>query len=151
MRFTRKKKIAAVVVFALVVVSAAVAAWFVSSLGSGSGTFGALTSPAVNAHNGSFNAVSDRLYPGTTGSLGFEITNDNPTALLLTTVSANGAITGPCAASVTFIPQSGLTIPVAQGVTLVKVPGALSASSSTDTGCQGTSVVVPVSVTFSTP
>lgn len=150
---TKRRRVTTLVVaIALVIVSAAAAAWLVSSLGSGAGRFGTLSSPTLTPHDGSFNATADFLYPGTTGSLGFSITNDNPLALVLTSLSQNGAITGTgsCAGHVTFIPQSGLTIPIPAGTSLVKVPGALSVSASVPTECQGSLLTVPVSATFST-
>jgi hypothetical protein len=155
MRFTRKKKIAAVVVLALVVVSAAVAAWFVQSLGTGAGKFGTLSAPTVSAHDGAFTGVADFIFPGTSGSIGFSIENNNPTALILTALAPNGPITGSggttCTSHVTFSSMTGLSVAVPVGVTLIRVPNALAADAATPSECQGTSLVLPVSAQFATP
>lgn len=151
---TRRRKAAAVGATALVVVGAAVAAWIVTSTGSGSGKVGTIVAPTFTAGA----APDEPILPGGTVALDYSVSNPNATALVLTrqmagaVVNPSGAGPGCSGSSFTVNDVSGLSIPIPPGSSQVTVPGGLSAASGTSQDCQGADLNLSgVQLRFSTP
>jgi hypothetical protein len=151
LRTRKRKTIAALAVLALVIVAAALAAWFVSSNGSGSAKAGTLVAPTVTAAT---LPIGD-TFPGPTptGTLSLQISNPNG-ALILTDVSSTGPATvtsGSCSTTIDVPVITGLSLSVPTGSSRIDIPTAVRMSSTAPTGCQGAEFSIPVAVDFSTP
>jgi len=85
------------------------------------------------------------------------VSNANDYTVKLDSVTLNGTITadadhGGCATpGVTFTAQTGLSVNVASGSSLVALPGAASMSASSPSACQGATFSSPVAITVKTP
>jgi hypothetical protein len=138
-------------VFLIVGLGVAIAAWLVSGSGNGAAKAGELTTINVAA-----GTPTGDLYPGGSGALELSVTNPNTLPLVITSVSANGAITsddGLCAGTnVTFTGVTGLStaLPVG-GPTAVSLPGAVTMVVNADNACQGATFTIPVTVNAETP
>ena len=126
---------------------------YMTSSGSGSGVASVGTPSPVTLLDAS-GTVTNKLYPGGTGDL--LVTLDNPnSAVAITSISANGPVTGssgigPCTTTgVSVTPGlTGLNISVASGSSVsVVIPGAVTMDSTSDTGCQGATFDVPITLT----
>jgi hypothetical protein len=94
------------------------------------------------------------LQPGGSGDVVLRVSNPNPFPVTLIAVAANGAVTasggtGVCTTSgVSFINQSGLTDPIAaSGISIVHLTSAATMSAASQSGCQGATFAIPVSIT----
>ena len=144
--------IGAVVALVLGLCAGAAYGYF-SSTGSGTGstTAGTVQSVHVVAASGT---VSSELIPGGSGDLLVAINNPNSYSVTITGISQNGSVTavggiGTCTTTGVSVPtQTGLSITVVSGPdVVVTVPNGASMSASSDSGCQGASFQVPVTVT----
>jgi hypothetical protein len=152
-RLSRKLFFVVVAIAALVVSGVLYAAW--STTGSGNGYAKAGTASALTIGDASASTTAD-LYPGGTGSVKLKVTNPNPFAVRITTVTkqTGGAITSDkgaaCNAStgVTFTDQTGLALDVAANATSTfTLSGAVSMTNASDNTCQGAIFTIPVDVT----
>jgi hypothetical protein len=152
-RLSRKLFFVVVAIAALVVSGVLYAAW--STTGSGNGYAKAGTASALTIGDASASTTAD-LYPGGTGSVKLKVTNPNPFAVRITTVTkqTGGTITSDkgaaCNAStgVTFTDQTGLALDVAANATSTfTLSGAVSMTNASDNTCQGAIFTIPVDVT----
>lgn len=126
---------------------------FYKSTGAGNGhaATGTLQPVTVTAVTGT---PGTPLYPGGTGDVIVKVTNPNSFAVTLVSVTGNGTITavggiGTCTTTgVTFTDQSSLSDSVAASTTTqIDFSAAASMSSSSQTGCQGATFSIPVTIT----
>jgi hypothetical protein len=135
----------------------AVAAWLSSGSGRPGVSAGNALAPTTSTVAGSA-VTSGLLVPGATGTAVVTLTNPNPYKVRVLTIAPNGAATasggvGTCATTgVTFTAQQpGVTLAAGAGTTLT-LAGAVAMSTASETGCQGATFTVPVTVTVaSTP
>ena len=128
-------------------------AYFTSS-GSGSGAASVATTSPVTILQAT-GTVTNKLYPGSSGDLRVTLNNPNSYPVTITSVSGNGPVTGSggvgtCSnTGVTVTPgQSGLAISVPAGNPVsVVIPGGASMNATSDSGCQGATFDVPLSLT----
>ena len=127
-------------------------AYFTSS-GSGSGAASVGTPSPVTILQAT-GSVTNKLYPGATGDLLLTLDNPNSYSVTITSVSGNGTATGSggigiCTnTGVSVSAESGLNVTVGSGSSVnVVIPGAAQMSSSSDSGCQGATFQVPVTIT----
>ena len=134
-----------------------VAAAYLSETGhvSHTGGTGRASPAAIKAITISTGTITGPLYPGATGDVQVTITNPyNPQSLTITgvslgTIQVSGAsgtcnTTGIVAATPTSITPSATVSGGAQSTVILH--GAVTMTSSSDSGCQGASFTVPVSV-----
>jgi hypothetical protein len=155
-RFYSRRKIVALAVTAVALVTAGLvwAAWLAGGTGSGyakAGTASALTTVDVSA------STPATLYPGGTGDVKLQISNPNPYPVRVTGVSLNGTnadITpdaghASCTTTgVSYTNQTGLTIDIpANGSTTSTLTGAAAMSNASSDGCQGATFTIPVTLT----
>jgi len=123
------------------------------STGSGSGvaSTGSVNPVTVVAATGT---VTNKLSPGGTSDLRVELNNPNSYSVTITGISPNGSVAatggiGSCSTTGVAVPtQTGLSIPVANGSGIVvTVPNGAQMSTSSDSGCQGATFQIPVTVT----
>jgi hypothetical protein len=126
---------------------------FFTSSGSGSGTASTGTVKDVTVLNAT-GSVTNKLFPGGSGDLKVEIDNPNSFAVTITNVSGNGAVTGSggvgaCSTTGVSVPtESGLSISVGPGSDVsVTIPNGVSMNSTSDSGCQGATFSIPVTLT----
>lgn len=138
---------AATAVAATGVAGTAYALW--TAGGSGSITAAAATSQDLRAAPATVPGGS--LYPGATADATVTVTNPNPYAVTVTSITG-GPVTSDkgaacdAATGVAFAPQTGsFTVPAGSSKTFT-LPGALSMSNASDTSCQGAVFTVPVSL-----
>ncbi len=152
-RLSKKFFVVLAAVIGLMATGAIYAAWNTS--GSGNGYAKAGTASALTIGDASASTTAD-LYPGSTGSVKLKVTNPNPFAVRITTVTkqAAGTITSDkgaaCNAStgVTFTDQTGLALDVAGGATATfTLSGVVSMTNASDNSCQGAIFTIPVDVT----
>lgn len=146
---TRAISVGAAVV-ALVAAGLVYAAWTTS--GTGSGTAKATSAQALTTVDASATTTAS-LYPGATGNVTIKISNPNPYPVRVNSVTGNGAITadaghpGCATTGVSFTDQTGQTIDVpANGQNEVTLNNAASMSNASDSGCQGATFTIPVSL-----
>ncbi|MCD2188889.1 hypothetical protein [Actinomycetospora soli] len=157
-RWFRRSRTTLVVVLALLAAAAAaagvaVAAWFASGSGSPGLDGRTALAPTTTAVAGSA-VTTGLLTPGSTGTAVLSVSNPNPYRVRVTTIAPAGAATasggtGTCATTgVAFVAQSptGVVLAPAAGTTLT-LPGAVGMSTASETGCQGATFSVPVTVT----
>jgi hypothetical protein len=127
--------------------------WTVAS-SAGNGYAKALSAVSLTVLDASA-ATTSQLYPGGSGDLYLKVTNSNPFAVTITSVTGNGAITSDkgaacnAATGVSFTNTSGLSQVVgAAGATVsFSLPGKIAMSTASDTTCQGAIFSVPVTLT----
>jgi hypothetical protein len=150
---TRKSRLitAGIAILALGAVGLVYAAW--TTNGSGSGYAKAGSSQALTTIDVSASTTAD-LYPGTDGDVVLEVSNPNPYPVRVTDVTGNGTITatggaGACTTTgVSYTDQHGLTIDIpASGSTQATLANAAHMSNASQTGCQGATFTIPVSLT----
>jgi hypothetical protein len=102
-------------------------------------------------------STTAQLYPGGTGDLWVKVSNPNPFAVTVTSVTGAGAITSDkgaaCDAStgVTFTNTTGLTQAVGAGATVTfSLAGKVAMSNASDNTCQGAVFSVPITLAATT-
>jgi hypothetical protein len=152
-RWWRRAPLVVGAAVALVVGLAAGAAYGYFTLGSGSGTasVGTVQSVTVLAATGT---PTSKLIPGTSADLALTLDNPNSYAVNIVSISQNGSVNavggiGTCSTTGVSVPtQTGLSISVASGSSVnVDIPNGASMSTSSDSGCQGASFHIPVTIT----
>jgi hypothetical protein len=96
----------------------------------------------------------NQLYPGASGDLLVKLNNPNSFPLTIVSVSGNGTVTGAggtgtCTTTGVTVPtQTGLNITVAAGNNVsVVVPNGVSMDLTSDSGCQGATFQIPITIT----
>ena len=136
------------------------AAW--GSSGTGTAASKALTFQTLTVQNGT---VTGQLYPGGSGDAVLSVTNSNPFAVKITQI-AQDTSTGKfvssdqgaaCTDASGSTHPTGVTLATATGSPIatvganatatVTLTGKVSMSASSDTGCQGATFTIPVTVT----
>lgn len=127
--------------------------WSARGSGSGSLTVGTMQPVTVAAFVGG-DSPSSTLYPGgPAAEVILRINNQNSFGVTLVGVTGNGTITavggsGTCSITgVTLNPPAAPNVALLPGSQLVRLSGAATMSSSSDTGCQGATFHIPVKIT----
>lgn len=135
---------------------AALAYWRTTGSGSGASSVGTAQNVTVQAVASGTPATT--LIPGGSGELLIQISNPNLYSLTLTSVALSGSVTstgttGCTTTGVTVATQSGLNFTLAAGTaagavpTVVHIPNGAAMSTASDSGCQGATFQIPVTVT----
>jgi len=125
---------------------------YFTATGSGSGVASTGTVKAVTVIAAS-GMPSSKLYPGGSADLLVELDNPNSFPVTIVTISQNGSVTTVsgcnCKTTGVSVPtQSGLNVTVASGTNiLVHIPNGAAMSTASDSGCQGATFHVPVTIT----
>ena len=137
----------------LVVATTAVTfgSWTVSS-SAGSGYSKAKVASSLTLSDASASTTA-QLYPGGTGDIWIKVTNSNPFAVTVTSVTGAGTITSDkgaacdAATGVTFTNTTGLTQAVGAGATVTfSLAGKVAMSNASDNSCQGAVFTVPITL-----
>jgi hypothetical protein len=129
------------------------AAWgYFASSGAGSGVVSVgAKSVTVEAATGTPSSV---LIPGTSADLTLTLDNPNSYPVTIVSITQNGPVTavgqsGTCSNTAVSVPaQSGLRIPLASGEgVVVHIPNGASMGATSNSGCQGASFHIPVTIT----
>jgi hypothetical protein len=137
----------------LVVATTAVTfgSWTVSS-SAGSGYSKAKVASSLTLSDASASTTA-QLYPGGTGDIWIKVTNPNPFAVTVTSVTGAGTITSDkgaacdAATGVTFTNATGLTQAVGAGATVTfSLAGKVAMSNASDNSCQGAVFTVPITL-----
>ena len=137
----------------LVVATTAVTfgSWSVSS-SAGSGYSKAKVALSLTLADASASTTA-QLYPGGTGDIWIKVTNSNPFAVTVTSVTGAGTITSDkgaacdAATGVTFTNTTGLTQAVGAGATVTfSLAGKVAMSNASDNTCQGAVFSVPITL-----
>jgi len=98
-------------------------------------------------------STTAQLYPGGTGDLWVKVTNPNPFAVTVTSVTGAGTITADkgaacdAATGVTFTNTTGLSQSVGAGATVTfSLAGKVAMSNASDNSCQGAVFTVPITL-----
>jgi len=141
----------------LVVAGAASAALSATGIGATTVKTGTFVAPTVEATVAG-DTPNSLLQPGGTADVLLRVHNSNTVSAHVVAVALNGTITatggiGSCTnPGVSFTNQTGLSISVAAGTTVVvDLPAAASMSTSAPSGCQGASFSIPVALSSVTP
>ena len=125
--------------------------WSVSS-SAGSGYSKAKVASSLTLSDASASTTA-QLYPGGTGDIWIKVTNSNPFAVTVTSVTGAGTITSDkgaacdAATGVTFTNTSGLTQAVGAGATVTfSLAGKVAMSNASDNSCQGAVFTVPITL-----
>ena len=125
--------------------------WSVSS-SAGSGYSKAKVALSLTLSDASASTTA-QLYPGGTGDIWIKVTNSNPFAVTVTSVTGVGTITSDkgaaCDAStgVTFTNTTGLSQAVGAGATVTfSLAGKVAMSNASDNSCQGAIFSVPITL-----
>jgi hypothetical protein len=125
--------------------------WSVSS-SAGSGYSKAKVALSLTLSDASASTTA-QLYPGGTGDIWIKVTNSNPFAVTVTSVTGAGTITSDkgaacdAATGVTFTNTSGLTQAVGAGATVTfSLAGKIAMSNASDNSCQGAVFTVPITL-----
>jgi hypothetical protein len=152
-RWVRKPLLFGAVVALVVGLGAGTAFAYFTGLGSGSGaaSVGTVQSVTVLPATGT---VTNLLYPGASGDLLVELDNPNSYPVTIVGITGNGTVTGSngvgtCTTTGVTVPtQTGLSVTVASGSNVsVVIPDGVSMGTSSDSGCQGATFQVPVTIT----
>ena len=143
--------VAGVLAAVLLGTGSAYAYWTGSGGGSGSASTGTAQTVTVLPATGS---VTNALAPGRSADLLLRVSNPNPYAVTLTSVQqAAGSVvvtnaSGTCTTTGVTVPtNTALSITVASGASVtVTVPNGAAMSMASDSGCQGASFQLPVTV-----
>jgi hypothetical protein len=152
--FTTRRRVAVLIAAAASFAGAGVALAFYTTSGSGSGSATAATPQAVSvvAFAGG-DAPSSTLQPGGTADVILRLSNPNAYAVTLVAATGNGSITpdsghsGCTTTGVSFTDQTGLSISIPSGSSLVHVPGAAKMDTTSSSGCQGATFSIPITLT----
>jgi hypothetical protein len=142
-------------VLALVVgLGAGTAYAFFTGVGNGSGAASVGTTKSVTVDQIVSGSVTNKLYPGTSGDLKLELDNPNSYPVTIVGITSNGTVTGSggvgtCSTTGVTVPtQTGLSISVASGTgVFVVIPNGVFMGATSDSGCQGATFQVPVTIT----
>jgi hypothetical protein len=125
--------------------------WTVSS-SAGSGYSKAKVATSLTLSDASASTTA-QLYPGGTGDIWVKVTNSNPFAVTVTSVTGAGTITSDkgaacdAATGVTFTNTTGLTQAVGAGATVTfSLVGKVAMSNASDNTCQGAVFTVPITL-----
>ena len=125
--------------------------WSVSS-SAGSGYSKAKVASSLTLSDASASTTA-QLYPGGTGDIWIKVTNSNPFAVTVTSVTGAGTITSDkgaacdAATGVTFTNTTGLTQVVGAGATVTfSLAGKVAMSNASDNTCQGAVFTVPITL-----
>ena len=125
--------------------------WSVSS-SAGSGYSKAKVASSLTLSDDSASTTA-QLYPGGTGDIWIKVTNSNPFAVTVTSVTGAGTITSDkgagcdAATGVTFTNTTGLTQAVGAGATVTfSLAGKVAMSNASDNTCQGAVFTVPITL-----
>jgi hypothetical protein len=125
--------------------------WSVSS-SAGSGYSKAKVAVSLTLSDASASTTA-QLYPGGTGDIWIKVTNSNPFAVTVTSVTGAGMITSDkgaacdAATGVTFTNTTGLTQAVGAGATVTfSLAGKVAMSNASDNTCQGAVFTVPITL-----
>jgi hypothetical protein len=141
----------------LVVATTAVTfgSWTVSS-SAGSGYSKAKVASSLTLSDASASTTA-QLYPGGTGDIWIKVTNSNPFAVTVTSVTGAGTITSDkgaacdAATGVTFTNTTGLTQAVGAGATVTfSLAGKVAMSNASDNSCQGAVFTIPITLAATT-
>jgi hypothetical protein len=129
--------------------------WSVSS-SAGSGYSKAKVASSLTLSDASASTTA-QLYPGGTGDIWIKVTNSNPFAVTVTSVTGAGTITSDkgaacdAATGVTFTNTTGLTQAVGAGATVTfSLAGKVAMSNASDNTCQGAVFTVPITLAATT-
>jgi hypothetical protein len=157
-RWVRKPLLFGAVVALVVGLGAGTAFAFFTGVGNGSGAASVGTVQSVTVDNIAFGTatVTTKLYPGATnGDLKLKLDNPNSYPVTIVsiaagtgTVAGSGGV-GTCSTTgVSVNAQTGLSISVPSGTgVFVVIPNAVSMDATSDSGCQGATFQVPVTIT----
>ncbi|MFP5327565.1 MAG: hypothetical protein ACLGHT_08790 [Acidimicrobiia bacterium] len=121
----------------------AFAAW--AANGSGTGYAQARARQAITATGV---APTADLYPGSVGDLGFTANNPNPYPVMITSVSLGTGSISPANCSITFTPQSGLSLYVpAGGSGTFTLNDAVAMGHDAADSCSGATIAIPIALT----
>lgn len=157
-RISRRLLLVPAVVVALLAGATATFAYF-HSMGSGNGsaTVGTLQPVTVVAFVGG-DTESSALYPdGPAADVIVRLNNPNAFSVTLLSLTGNGPISADAGhptcttAGVTFTDQTGLSINIPPGSTLLHRSSAASMGNTSSNGCQGAMFNIPVTVTVHKP
>jgi hypothetical protein len=102
-------------------------------------------------------STTAQLYPGGTGDIWIKVTNSNPFAVTVTSVTGAGTITSDkgaacdAATGVTFTNTTGLSQAVGAGATVTfSLAGKVAMSNASDNSCQGAVFSVPITLAATT-
>lgn len=133
-------------------VGSAYAYWTAAGMGSGSATNGTMQTVSVDALVPG-DTLQTSLIPGGSADVVLRITNPNPHAVAIHSITANGPITADAAhpgcapTGVTFTPpQLHSTSIAASTSVLVTLPGAATMSLTSPSACQGAQFTIPVTL-----
>ncbi len=149
---TRKRRVASAAATLALTASLAFAAWLTSSTGDAGARFGQLSQPTVQAAA----TLPGDCFPGASCDLRLTVANSNG-PLLLDGVAKNGTIVTSSTScpgtnvTVRSNADSGLAVAVASGTSTVQVPNGLAISSAAPSACQGQTISVPLTASFTTP
>jgi hypothetical protein len=125
--------------------------WSVSS-SAGSGYSKAKVASSLTLSDASASTTA-QLYPGGTGDIWIKVTNSNPFAVTVTSVTGAGTISSDkgaacdAATGVTFTNTTGLTQAVGAGATVTfSLAGKVAMSNASDNSCQGAVFSVPITL-----
>jgi hypothetical protein len=125
--------------------------WSVSS-SAGSGYSKAKVAVSLTLSDASASTTA-QLYPGGTGDIWIKVTNSNPFAVTVTSVTGAGTIASDkgaacdAATGVTFTNTTGLTQAVGAGATVTfSLAGKVAMSNASDNTCQGAVFTVPITL-----
>ncbi|HEY5304197.1 MAG TPA: hypothetical protein VIJ86_09095 [Acidimicrobiales bacterium] len=152
-RWLRMPLVLGAVVALVVGLGAGTAFAFFTSSGSGSGTATVGTVQSVTVVEAS-GTPTRKLYPGASGDLLVKLNNPNSYAVNIVSVTGNGTVkgsggVGTCTTTgVTVATGTGFPIAVAPGNNVsVVVPNGVSMDTTSDSGCQGATFQIPVTIT----
>jgi len=151
--FASRRRIAALAATVSVAATAggALAYWHAGGSGSGSATAGTPQAVTVNAVAGG-DAPNSALQPGGSADVILRLSNPNAYAVTLVSVTGSTPITadpghsGCTTTGVSFSNQSGLSISVPSGSSLVHLPAAASMDTTSLSACQGATFSIPVTL-----
>jgi hypothetical protein len=125
--------------------------WSVSS-SAGSGYSKAKVASSLTLSDASASTTA-QLYPGGTGDIWIKVTNSNPFAVTVTSVTGASTISSDkgaacdAATGVTFTNTTGLTQAVGAGATVTfSLAGKVAMSNASDNSCQGAVFTVPITL-----
>ncbi|MCU1588668.1 MAG: hypothetical protein JWN31_2161 [Frankiales bacterium] len=151
------RRVAALVVVALLLVLGSATASYAYFRTNGSGTGTVATAGSASPVTVTTNATVTRLLqPGGTADLIITVTNPNAFAVSITSVTSGGAVTaasgiGSCTTTgvTAAVPAADLPLPVPAHTTAGRfvLANAVTMSTASESGCQGATFTVPLTIT----
>lgn len=153
-RWLRTPLIFGSVVALVVGLGAGTAYAFFTGVGTGSGTASVGNIQSVTVDLIASGTVTNKLYPGNSGDLKLKLDNPNSYPVTIVGITGNGTVTGSsgtgtCSTTGVTVPTSNaLSIAVASGSgVFVVIPNGVSMDATSDSGCQGATFQIPVTIT----